>query len=135
MQALVRRGKEICEMVLLTTLRSISNCRSFADSHSSLAPSALPASASFDTVPHGEPHSLSPSWPPSEPPIVGMGVVSPCSVPTVKVPKASGLDGGDGSGDVAEDGIGEWDASPSSSLDGEGVYMSSFGAGGEEGDE
>ena len=132
MQAVVRRGKEICEMVLLTTLRSISNCRSFADSHSSLAPSALPGSASLDIVPHGESHSLSPSWPPSEPPIVGMGVVS---VPTVKVPKASGLGGGDGSGDVAEDGIGEWDVSPSSSLDGEGVYISSFGAGGEEGDE
>lgn len=42
----------------------------------------------------------------------------------VKVPKASGLDGDDGSED-GEDGVGEGDNSPSSSLDGKWALMSS----------
>jgi len=42
-------------------------------------------------------------------------------VPTVKVPKASGLDGGDGSGEGGEDVTGERDTSSSSPLNGEGV--------------
>ena len=57
-QSVVRQreegGKEF-----LTTRRSISIFLSFADSHSSLATCVLPSSASFDTLPHGEPHSLS----------------------------------------------------------------------------
>lgn len=52
-------------------------------------------------------------------------MVSLCSAPMVKVPKASGLDGGDGSGD-GEDGVGEGDNSSSSSLDGKWEVMSLY---------
>jgi hypothetical protein len=119
----------------LTTLRSISNCLSFADSHSSLGSSALPVSAAFGILPHGEFHSLSSSPPPIGLRIVGKGVASLCSVPTVKVPKASGLDEGEGSGEEVEGGVGECDTSSSSPTDGEGGCMSSLDAGCEEGDE
>ena len=119
----------------LTTLRSISNCLSFADSHSSLECSALPVSASFGILLHGEFHSLSSIPPLIGLPIVGKGVASLCSVPTVKVPKASGLEGGEGSGEGGEDGVGECATSPSSPTDGEGCCMLSLGAGDEEGDD
>ncbi len=69
---------------------------------------------------------MSPIWPPSGPSIVGKGGVSLCSAPMVKVPKASGLEDRDGSGERGcEDGVGEGDNSGSRSLDGEGGVMSS----------
>jgi hypothetical protein len=140
-QAIVRMARKADEMELLTTLRSISNCLCLADSHSSVACGAAPASGSFGTFLHGEPHSLPSNWLPVELPKVGKGVasLSLCSVPTVKVPKASGLDDGDGSGEGegegAEDNTGECDTSSSSPLDGEEAWMSSLGARGDEGDE